>query len=82
MARGSNFFTSKLFATIARASDSDFTAPSGHGLDEDVADGGGFDGAGDDGAIAGVGGELIEQFVSAAAANDVDCADLSAEDVF
>src|SRR5437016_10166612 len=55
--------------------------PSGHCLDEDVADGGGFDGAGDDGAPAGIGGHLVEQFVLAAAADNVDYFDFAPEDV-
>src|SRR6188474_3475436 len=44
----------------------------GHGLDEEVAGGRGFGGAGDDGFAAGIGGHLVEQFVLAAAADDVD----------
>jgi hypothetical protein len=58
----------------------DFT--DGHGLDEDISDGGSFDGAGDDGAIAGVGGHLIEQFVLGTAADDVDGVEAMADDVF
>src|SRR5688500_3208582 len=39
----------------------------GHGGHQHVADGRRFDGAGDDGAIAGVGGHLVEQLVLRAA---------------
>src|SRR5437870_376765 len=58
-----------------------FDMPSGHCLDENVADRGGFDGAGDNGAAGGVGGHLVEQLVLAAAADDVDYFDFAAEDV-
>lgn len=59
-----------------------FYRAGGHGLDEDVADGGGFGGAGDDGAVAGIGGGLVEEFVAAAAAYDVDGGDFLFEDIF
>ena len=45
---------------------------AGADLDEEVAQGGGFDGAGDDGPLAGIGGELVEDGALGAAADDVD----------
>jgi hypothetical protein len=54
----------------------------GHGLHHHVADGGGFDRAGDDAAVAGVGGELAELPVEGAAADDVDRANLGVGEFF
>jgi hypothetical protein len=50
----------------------------GAGLNEDVAECGGFDRSGPHGQAAGVGGELAEQFVASAAADDVDDVDVPA----
>src|SRR5207244_9393763 len=47
------------------------------GLDERVAEGGGFDGAGEDRDAAGVGGELAEQLVAGAAADNVHSVDVA-----
>src|SRR5258706_10367469 len=55
--------------------------PSGHCLNENVDDGGGFDRAGDDGTARGIGGHLVEQLVLAAAADNVDYFDFAPEDV-
>ena len=44
----------------------------GDGLKHDVASGGGFGRPGEDGNASGVGGELIEEIVVAAAADDVE----------
>ena len=54
----------------------------GDGLHHHVADGGGFDGAGDDAAAGGVGGHLAEQRVLRAAADDVDRLDPAADQLF
>ena len=50
----------------------------GAGLDQQVAQGGGLDRAGDDAATGGVGDELAEQGVLGAAADDVDDVDPAA----
>jgi hypothetical protein len=44
-------------------------------LDDEVAEGGGLDGAGEDGALAGVGCELVEELILGSAADDVDGVD-------
>ena len=54
----------------------------GAGLDQDVADGSGFDGAGQNGKSRAVGGGLAEQLVLGATADDVDGADGLAGDYF
>ena len=54
----------------------------GHGLDADVSGRCRLNGAGDDGAGAGVGGHLVEKLVLGAAADDVDGLDFLSGDVF
>ncbi len=50
----------------------------GNRLHHEVADGGGFDGAGDDAAARGIGGHLAEAAVLRAAADDMDRLDPAA----
>ncbi len=52
-----------------------------HGLREQVADGSAFHGTGDDRTVEGVGCKLVEQFVLAAAADDVQRVDALALDL-
>ena len=49
-------------------------------LDQDVADGGRLDRAGDDGQAGGVGRELVEQIAAAAAADDVELLELAPDE--
>ena len=53
----------------------------GNGLHQDIAHGRGLDRAGEHGAAGGVGGELREQAVLRAAADDVDRLQPVAEDL-
>lgn len=54
----------------------------GDGLEHDVTGGGGFSGAGEDGNAGSIGGELIEEIVVAAAADDVETIDLLVSELF
>lgn len=54
----------------------------GDGLEDDVAERGGFDRSGDDGATSGVGCELVQQFVLAATTDDVKHLSFQAGDFF
>src|SRR5258705_11162174 len=58
----------------------DFTA--GARLDQNISQGSGFDWSGQYATVAGVGGELVEQFVARAAADDVDDLDAFGADFF
>src|SRR5437867_8545502 len=51
----------------------------GKGLNDDIADGGGFGWSGDDRALNGVGGELVQEHVLASTTDDVKLLDFSSE---